>query len=274
MRQSVKDKMEAIEFERVKEVFDKLKQTEDQVMKTKKKQQWEVLIKQEQQNLKRQEREDEVRRVQKMREYQREQTLLKMKEDDQKTAKVFQEKAKLMEARAKMKKEIERKKEIIMRKLDKYKKHKVRSKQHSINSEDDLKSILSVSERSKSESVTPRLISSFKKKPRQKKLKSSEGYVEELTRPSVNSTNSQNKEQILELMKHNHATKMRKKLEEEQRKEDERNVILSSIKDQKERNRLEKIFGLERAKASQKLNDFVQKLEDDMENTKKKYWLL
>jgi hypothetical protein len=75
-------------------------------------------------------------------------------------------------------------------------------------------------------------------------------------------------------MKHNHTTKLRKKLDEEQRKEDERNVILSSIKDHKERNRLEKIFGLERAKASEKLNDYVQKLDNDMENAKKKYWLL
>lgn len=266
--------MEAMEYERVKQVFDKLKQTEDQVRKSKQKQQWEVLIKQEQQNLKRQEREDEVRRVQKMREYQRQQTLMKMKEDDEKTARVFQEKAKLMEARAKMKKEIERKKEVIMRKLEKFKKHKVRSKQLSINSEEDLKSIMSASERAKSESATPRLTSSYKKKAKKRKLKSSEGDVEELTRPSVNSHNSQNKEQILELMKHNHTTKLRMKLEEEQRKEDERNVILSSIKDQKERNRLEKIFGLERAKASQKLNDYVQKLENDMENAKKKYWLL
>lgn len=125
LRKSVKERMEVIEYERVKQVFDKLKQTDEQVKKTKNKQKWEGTVKQEMQNLNRQEREDEVKRVQKMREYQREQTLIKMKEDDAKTARVFQEKAKLMEARAKMKQEMEEKKKFIMKKLEKFQKHKV-----------------------------------------------------------------------------------------------------------------------------------------------------
>lgn len=266
--------MEVIEYERVKQVFDKLKQTDEQVKKTKNKQKWEGTVKQEMQNLNRQEREDEVKRVQKMREYQREQTLIKMKEDDAKTARVFQEKAKLMEARAKMKQEMEEKKKFIMKKLEKFQKHKVITTQISVNSEDELKNILSVSEKAKSESATPRLSSSYRKKSNKKKIKFTELDIEEQTRPSVNSHNSQNKDQILELIKHNHTTKLKKRLEEEQRKENERNAILLGIRDEKERNRLEKIFGLERAKASQKLNDYVQRLENDIESAKKKYWLL
>jgi hypothetical protein len=58
---------------------------------------------------------------------------------------------------------------------------------------------------------------------------------------------------------------MKEELEYEQGKEEERDQMLEAVTNLKEKARLEKIFGLERAKASERLDQLAFRFDQDIE---------
>lgn len=230
--------------------------------------------------LKRKDREEEVIRQQRIQEYERQLVLQKIKEDDEKTKKVYEEKEKLIEARQEIKRQMEKKKERLMKEFVSI---KTKSNGASVNSETAFHSN-SITRVANSEAYTPRLSTS--NKPKKKKFKTRaktsdrSDYTSSLNEPvsldpspkksSYRQSNQERAQSEIENLKKRHNVELRQRLEIEQDKERERGQILDAIADDKERKRLDKIFGVERAKASQALMEIIKRFEHEVENTKKK----
>ena len=79
---------------------------------------------------------------------------------------------------------------------------------------------------------------------------------------------------MIEELRHYHNQQLLRILEEEQMREAERERTVQGIKDETERNRIEKIFGIERAKASERIVNASMEQERDLKQEMQRLGLI
>lgn len=262
-RQEVKRRMEVIEAERKAEVFMRLQQSEAQVADVRARQAWEHRVNQERMALQRQDREEEVRRVMRVQEYQREKTLHRIKSDDAKAAKVFQEKQALMEMRLALRRQIEARKQQLLQQFEEAKKTAAAKKSQAGSS----RGFYHTSETTAPTSRVGSARRPASARPQKTKTIQSEPdtIVPVSARQSVRtSIDKHDIEREVRALQQKKAHILMEELELEQDKEEDREELLQGTSNLKEKARLEKIFSLEREQAGERLKALAQKFEESI----------
>jgi hypothetical protein len=114
--------MEMREEDRKEVVLSKIAENEKKVEKTKSQVQAERVKKAEEATMKREDRVETVNRIAKMQEYNKEQLLERIEQDNEKTRKVQMEKQALLEARSQLRKDIEKQKHKVLEEFERMKK--------------------------------------------------------------------------------------------------------------------------------------------------------
>ena len=165
-----------------------------------------------------------------------------------KIKKLFEEKEKMMVERAKIRDLMHKKKEQMKLEFEQMRKHKTRS----VSQDSHNLSVQSSSRHRKLQSLTHREKQSNTSSslPKSRKIPRSVGAAP------------------LDRLKRTQQNQLQKLIQNEQLKEKERGELLDSIQDVKEKKRLEKIFGIEREKASKQVLDMIKNFEADIQKTK------
>ena len=230
-RAAVKQRMESQERDRKLEIQKKLRQAEGKLAAGLAQKAWELRIKKEQKRLLRLERAEEVIRVERVRIYQQKETEKRLKQADLQAKHVQEEREKLRLERERIKREMEKEREILL-----------------------LQGERPVTAPSPSLPQSPKAISND----------TDMLFWATTTRSTLSHKSVSDPHRDLQELKQQKVRVLRAELELEQRREDERDRVLAQAGDAGERQRLEGLFGVERAQAVQRLEELTKRFDEDI----------
>lgn len=268
-----------IEESRRTEFLNKMKATEEMVKRTQDMNKQEQVKKTRINTMKMKDREENVRRIEKMNEYHREKIMDKIEVDNERAENIRQEREQIMQMRSNLRKKVDREKEGMMEVFEKAKKKgKLDSKdlkgmKHdsgSIERNYEYKKTVKKAKKNKnikknSWEESPRLgeMNLIYDKPKTNYKKQRSIYDMDNDQNVEFNENNYNEEQAIrnvnELRTKLH-NELMQELEKEQERENERDEILKNVTHllykqatEDEKKRLDKMFGIERAKASERI---------------------
>lgn len=114
--------MEKISTQRVEQIKSKAQQREESMTKTMTQREWQLMIKKEQEMLKREEKWQTVERIARAQEYKKSLILEKIEYDNMKTQTLMSEKERLFASRAAIRREADKQKQAIMEQFERMRK--------------------------------------------------------------------------------------------------------------------------------------------------------
>jgi len=311
----VKHRMEEIEKDRQDRVLKKLTEQERQVQMSKEKQVQEGTIKKEVKSIQREDRVENVQRIARAQEFQRQKMLEKIEEDNAKARKIKEDMQKLLETRKRLRAEADMQKQAVLANFERLKKEgnlrdvdldaltspkaktsrkaKSRSQMVGSRSEIDLNNRSGNNPRSSSQIGTRGIIETGhfesgsnssggtyrEKKTGEFRIKSQHtpkgrkvvglGKQKKKNAGSVVQVSREEAEKQIEELRKKQNKEFVAILTEEQMRESEREDKLKACKNENDRKTLDTQFGLERAKASQKIVSLSQRHEENLSALKK-----
>jgi len=285
-RKGVKENMEIILKDKTDNYVHKFKESEIKVAIVQKMKHDEHKTKSHIGTLKKLDKEENVHRIAKMQEYQREKIMEKILSDNEKAERIKKERDGLLETRQNMRKDIDRNKRELLENFEKMKRSKMGS-QYEAGSGSESGS-REFSKNRMLSTMKPKSISQNTGSRQQLHPKTAESNkrlrpLEGIELPNKQKNFEQSKEsgkpqlsekeakKMIENLKISQNHEMLLLLEEEQNNESEREAQLRTITDGQERKRLEKIFGMERAKAHARIQALADNHEEAVRDLVIKY---
>jgi len=203
--------------------------------------------------IKKNDKQENVQRIARMQEYQKEKLMEKINHDTDRALQIKNEKDSLLSMRMNIRREMEGSKRSIMDKFEQVKRGKLDAEtvsgEFGVRSQSMMHSqgprLHTSSQRSTKNSVNRGINSAGQSKIRQPGSGSKESGKKNEARKAIENLKIRQNHEMLSL------------LEEEQNKENERELRLQGITDMKEKDRLEKSFAMERARAHARIQQLA-----------------